>query len=284
MRDRLIRWHFGASEEADLDVFDDAGGLEEPVRAALIVAHPGHELMVHAWMERQRPIYCCLTDGSGGNAASRLDSTIRLLDSLGSARGPVFGPYPDKEIYRYLLDGRLEVFVELAEQLADAMIEAGTNWVAGDAAEGFNPTHDVCRFVIDGAVALVHRRTGRSLRNSDFALDARPEDCPEPLRNGALWLRLDDTAIGRKIAAAREYPELRDEVDAALARYGRSAYALECLRPSRTSFFLERFEMEPPAYERFGAKRVEQGRYRELIRYRQHVLPVHAALGTACQE
>ena len=256
----------------------------EATRAALIVAHPGHELMVHAWMERHRPLYCCLTDGSGGTSTSRLESTIRLLDTLGAKRGPVFGPHPDKEIYRYLLERRVEIFVELAEQLADALIAAEVNWVAGDAAEGFNPTHDVSRFVVDGAVALVHRRTGRSIRNSDFVLDSRPEDCPEPLRRGALWLRLDDAAVERKIAAARGYPELRGEVDTALARYGKPAYALECLRPSKTALMLERFDVDPPAYERSGATRVEQGLYREIIRYRHHVLPVHAALATASKE
>src|SRR5213080_980549 len=83
-------------------------------RAALIVGHPGHELMVYHWMEQRRPLYCCFTDGSGGNAQSRLTSTTRLLEDIGASRGPLFGRYPDKEVYRLLLDKRVDVFVDLA--------------------------------------------------------------------------------------------------------------------------------------------------------------------------
>src|SRR5437763_5558711 len=116
-------------------------------------------------MAQRRPLYFCLTDGSGGNAASRLASTTRLLDGVGARRGPLFGRYPDREIYRLLIDRRVDVFVGLAHELADALTNAGVDCVAGDAAEGFNPAHDVCRFLIDGAAALVQRRTGRVLQH-----------------------------------------------------------------------------------------------------------------------
>ena len=38
-------------------------------RAVLVVAHPGHELRVHGWLELARPTVCILTDGSGHQAA-----------------------------------------------------------------------------------------------------------------------------------------------------------------------------------------------------------------------
>src|SRR5262249_42592986 len=177
---------------------EDASASQAPAddrgKAAVIVAHPGHELMVYHWMERYRPLYCCLTDGSGGSARSRLASTARLLETVGATPGPLYGRYPDREVYRLLLDERAEVFAGLAEELADALTAAGVDCVAGDAAEGFNPVHDVCRFLIDGAVARVRRRTGRVLRNYDFVLDTPPGTCPEALRAGALWLRLDEAA------------------------------------------------------------------------------------------
>ena len=40
-------------------------------RTAVVVGHPGHELMVYHWIESHRPLYCCLTDGSGGAAESQ---------------------------------------------------------------------------------------------------------------------------------------------------------------------------------------------------------------------
>jgi hypothetical protein len=249
--------------------------------SAIIVAHPGHELRVFGWMEQARPRYCCLTEGSGGAAASRLSSTDAVLAGVGATPGPVYGRFTDKEIYRLLLAGRHDVFVDLAHELADLLVDAGIDRVAGDAVEGFNPTHDVCRFVVDGAVALAEARTGRRIENLEFVLDATPDSCPDAARAAAIWIRLDAAALARKIEAALAYPELRDEVDAALARYGRRAFAVECLRPATTASTLDGFAHEPPPYERFGEQRVREGRYRAIVRFREHVLPVRDAIASA---
>jgi hypothetical protein len=247
---------------------------------AIIVAHPGHELRVFHWMEQAHPLYCCLTEGSGGAAASRMPSTDVVLERVGATAGPIYGRFSDKEIYRLLLAGRRDVFVGLAHELADALIANGVEHVTGDAVEGFNPTHDVCRFVIDGAVAIARARTGRVIRSEDFVLDTRPDSCPEAVRAAATWIRLDEAALARKIDAALQYPELRDEVHAALARYGRQAFAIECLRPTTTALMIDAFDRELPAYERYGEQRVREGRYEQIIRYQQHVLPVRTAIAS----
>jgi len=250
-------------------------------RSAVVVAHPGHELRVFHWLERERPLYFCLTEGSGGAAESRMGSTTAVLERAGAAQSGLYGRYTDKQMYRMLLDGRADVFVQLAAEIADALMAAGIESVAGDAVEGFNPSHDVCRFVIDGAIDSVRRRTGRSIENREFVLDSRPDECPEAVRSEAAWIRLDDAALDRKIDAALQYPELRDEVQAALARFGRNAFAVECLRPATTTLMMERFEHELPIYERHGEQRQREGRYDDVIRYRQHVLPVRAAIQSA---
>jgi len=234
--------------------------------------------MVYRWVELHRPLYCCLTDGSGGSASSRIASTTRLLERTGAPIGPLCGRYPDKEVYALLLDGRRDVFVELTEELAAALADAGVDLVAGDAVEGFNPVHDVCRFLLDGAVRMASRQTGRELRNYEFVLDTAPDSGPESSRTQALWLRLDDAAMERKLAAAQAYPEMRDEVDAAIRRFGRAAFAVECLQPAATRSRVAQFESDPPYYERGGQMRVGQGVYREIIRYREHVWPVFAAI------
>jgi hypothetical protein len=247
-------------------------------RSAVVVAHPGHELRVFHWLERERPLYFCLTEGSGGAAESRMGSTTAVLERAGAVQGGLYGRYSDKQMYRMLLDGRTDVFVQLATEIADALMAAGVESVAGDAVEGFNPSHDVCRFVIDGAVDIFRRRTGRPIENREFVLDSRPDDCPEAVRAETMWIRLDDAALDRKIDAALQYPELRDEVQAALARFGRNAFGVECLRPATTTLMIERFERELPIYERHGEQRRREGRYNDVIRYRQHVLPVRAAI------
>ncbi len=227
-------------------------------------------------MEHHRPLYFCLTDGSGGNSQPRIGSTTRLLTTLGATRGGIYGRYRDKELYRLLLDRNVEVFPTLANELADNLIEARIEVVAGDAMEGFNPGHDLCRALLDSAVAIVRSRTNRELTNYEFAV----HDDPAAATHGAtICLRLDDEALERKMAAAWAYTGLRDEVSEVLGRLGRDAFALECLRPPSSQAMLEQFERIAPEYEQVGSSRVAAGRYPEVVRYREHVLPVLNAVG-----
>jgi hypothetical protein len=197
---------------------------------------------------------------------------------VATAAGPIYGRYTDKEVYRLLLDGNVEVFAQLANELADFLIKGGITYVAGDAVEGFNPAHDVCRFVIDGAVERVRSRTGRVLRNHDFVLDGSPDACPESLRSEVIRLDLDEASLDRKIEAAFAYRELREEVELAIGRFGRAAFGVEYLRPAATGIMLEQFDHTLPAYEQYGQRRVDERRYHDVIRFRQHVLPVREAI------
>src|SRR5687767_12919049 len=91
-----------------------AGEADCP-NAALIVAHPGHELRVYHWMETNRPLYFCITDGSGREGQSRMDSTSKLLKKAGATPGSIYGRFTDREIYQFLLEGRHEIFTGLLE-------------------------------------------------------------------------------------------------------------------------------------------------------------------------
>jgi hypothetical protein len=240
-------------------------------KVAVVVAHPGHELMVYRWMELHRPLYFCLTDGSGGAGSARIQSTDRLLQRIGATSGAIHGRFSDKEAYRLILEGHVDVFVALADELAESLAAANVTCVAGDAMEGFNPLHDVCRALIDAAVALIAMRRGPVLRNHEFSLHGNAG-------TDGLVIELDPEALDRKIAAARGYPEMREEVEAALTRGGVAVYGTERLRPSSRRARMSEFAVTAPAYEQFGEQRVGEGRYRQVIRYRQHVLPVLSAL------
>ena len=142
--------------------------------AALVIAHPGHELRVHGWMARTRPVVFVLTDGSGRTGRSRIESTTRVLAALGAARGAVYGRFSDREIYRALMERETARFVALASEIAAAFATLATAEVAGDALEGYNPTHDLCRHLIDAAVGM-SRASGREITNYDFPLTGPPD-------------------------------------------------------------------------------------------------------------
>ncbi|HJQ84905.1 MAG TPA: hypothetical protein VKA21_12560 [Candidatus Binatia bacterium] len=249
-----------------------------PTRPALVIAHPGHELRVHGWLERARPRTFVLTDGSGRSGRSRLSSTSTVLDAAGAEPGPIYGRLSDRTMYAAILDGDVALFLALAEELAAAFARDGVDAVAGDAVEGYNPAHDVCRLLIEAAIDIARTATGREIASFDFALAGAPDACADELRSRALRLDLDADAFARKHAAARRYAELADEVDVALDTNGAAAFRVELLRPVDRHAARHALAGASPAYERHGERRVAAGHYRRVLRYRDHVAPLAAAL------
>lgn len=188
-----------------------------PARAALVVAHPSHELRVHGWMEKARPYVCVLTDGGGRSGESRLDRTTEVLLKVGARPGAIYGQVTDLQVYSAILDGNAELFAGLVEELARAFADQKIEYVVGDAAEGYSVTHDICRTMIEAAAEIAEQEYGHRVANFDFLVVGSPAECPDELRDRAMWLELDDLAFERKIQAALNYtPKLAMDVEAAL--------------------------------------------------------------------
>lgn len=248
-----------------------------PARVALVVAHPGHELRLHGWLELARPDVFVLTDGSGRCGRSRIESTTRLIERAGCRRGAIYGRMSDLALYSAVLTEHVELFLNLADELAAAFVAGEYDWVVGDAAEGAILAHDLWRAIIDTAITLAEGRLGRPLANLDFPIDGPPNDCPEELRPKSLWLELEEHALTRKLRAALDYPELAKEVHVALQTLGRDAFRDECLRPVARLWQAGEWSTAPE-YERHGEQQVAAGHYPEVVRYEQTVLPIVRAL------
>ncbi len=244
------------------------------VPTALVVGHPGHELRVHHWLELSRPMAFVLTDGSGATGQPRLDSTARVLECCGAQPGGMLGRWPDAAFYAALLARDLSFFLRLADELAESFVRHEIACVAGDAVEGYNPVHDVCRHIIDAAVRVAESTTGRPIASYDFPLVGPPDECSDLLTDRAIKLQLGDAALERKLIAARNYPEMAGDVAAAVERNSLDAFRVECLRPVETDLPPEL----PPFYERHGESRVGSGRYNQVIRFADHIAPVRDAL------
>src|SRR6266581_1328425 len=122
--------------------------------AVLVVAHPGHELRLHHWLETARPRVFVITDGSG-SGRSRIASTLDTLAATGCAVGAIMGAFTDREIYRLILNGNVDPIVAMTLDLADALIEHEIRSVVADAFEFYNPTHDLCSVIAGLAVERV---------------------------------------------------------------------------------------------------------------------------------
>lgn len=294
-------------------------------RAALVVAHPSHELRLHGWLEETRPYVCVLTDGAGRSGEPRLHQTTEVLSRAGATRGVIYGQLTDLEVYSAVLNGNSRLFAGLVEDLAQAFVDEEIEYVVGDAAEGYNVTHDICRVMIGAAIELAESRSGHRIANFDFLVVGSPDECPVELRDDAIRLELDDEAFDRKVKAAIAYsPKLARDVEASLAgapfqgvkRFSKpqlageidvelsnavlleleaqpalrarvkglvesvplDAFRIECLRPAGNRSGFDWAAGESLFYELYGEKLVAAGRYKQVIRYREHMLPLAEAI------
>ena len=187
-------------------------------RAALVVAHPSHELRMHGWLEQTQPYVCVLTDGAGRSGEPRMTQTSEVLSRAGAKQGAIYGRLTDLEVYSAILDGNSELFSALVQELAQAFVEQRIDYVVGDAAEGYNVAHDITRIMIGAAVEMAEREYDHRVKNFDFLVVGLPDECPNELREEAIWIQLNDDEFKRKMDAAHDYaPKLAADVDAARA-------------------------------------------------------------------
>lgn len=246
-----------------------------PAVSALVIAHPGHELRAFGWVSNARPLTFVLTKGDGHDGHPRVSSTSRVLDDAGAREGAIFGRFGDREIYDLFLHQRYDVIDALCEELAEEFVEAGVTLVACDAEEGYNPSHDVCRYLAVAAAHRASRQTGRPIQVYDFPLVGAPDDCPDSLRASCIRIELNDDTFTRKLEHARRYDELKYEVDRALAANGAEAFRFEWLRPAADVG--TRWSV-PPFYDQYGLRQVDAGHYASAIRFDPHILGVLDAL------
>jgi len=189
----------------------------------------------------------------------------------------VFGAISDAAMYRALLEKNTPLLLDILSRIAASLVEHGIDFVAGDASEGFNPTHDICRVLINGAVALAERTSGRAISNYEFCLTEWEQDCQELHDDRCMHLRLEDELLRKKLDAAEEYAELRDEVRQAIGQRGTEHFHIECLREVCAPF-AQNHDSGKPYYETWGEQRVVQGEYASVIRLKEHMLPIMEAV------
>jgi hypothetical protein len=245
--------------------------VEDPTtpRSALIVAHPGHELLLHHWLERARPIVCSLTDGSGSQAEDRSGRSRLIIERTGARIGPVFGARNDRDWYRAILEGDAELFQSTATRIADMCRAEGVTQIVADPVELFNPMHDLCSSIAQHVAMELRRDAVVELLTYPIE---RPDLMQRPLVSEHA---LDDEALQRKLDAAAEYCELSSEVE---RRRGVENLSIERLFAVDIDHVWSRHPLEEPHYEKVGRDRIARGSYGELITYTKHVRPLAVGL------
>jgi hypothetical protein len=236
------------------------------------MAHPGHELRIIEFMSQTRPLVAVLTDGSGSTGQSRLTHTSALLEQIGATPATVFGRLTDREAYAAMMSGDWAAFLQVALDLSAAFRAHQITAVAVDAAEGYNPVHDICRILAESAAGLLRANAPALF---EFDLLGHPDG-----RGDGIRLQLDDAAFARKIAAVKQYDALAAEAQAAFDAYGVESFRTEFIRYAPATNLAPASEI--PYYERVGDERVREGRYSQTLRYSAHVRPLMSVLLSLC--
>lgn len=235
------------------------------VNSVLIVAHPGHELLVHHWLERARPLVFVLTDGSGGADKDRSQQSRMTIENAGGACGEVFAEASDRDWYDDILLGDTRRFEDVVERIA-RQCAAGVDEIVCDRVELFNPVHDLAN-----AVAHAVARSWTTGVRKSPSLNTYPIETPEefPLMEANTVAALPEPALVRKQRAIAGYHALALE-----APHYESLIDCERIVPDEPPFAWPAAPPCKPYYERFGEQRVRDGRYDRLITYARHVRPI----------
>jgi len=243
-----------------------------------VIGHPGHELQVFRFSEIIKPIVAVLTDGSGFSGSSRLYQTQEILSEMGSTESSIMGRFTDKTLYQIIFQKDLSQLFHLLDELVEILITHEIEVVMGDAIEGFNPTHDLCRYIINNAVRIAEKALNCNIANFDFPLDAPPASMDNPPNSDTRSIHLNEEDWNRKYQAAMNYKELAWDIQNAIGNYGTEIFRTEFLRPVSHPEKLKAWSGVQPQYELYGRARVASGKYRDIISFSRHMKPIGEAL------
>lgn len=240
-----------------------------------VFGHPGHELLLHKWMEQSKAEVWVLTDGSGSSGQSRVDASRRTVTAAGATPGPLFGTASDRRHYCAIIDQDVSFFEEIVARLAERILQLRASVVLSDSIEHFNPIHDLA-----SVLATIAARYVGLPASSRYEF---PIEQPVDLRQiPSHWrtLRLTPEEVERKLNAASLNSALAPEI-ARLRTQRPEAVAVEILVPCDTQRPILPAPEGVPHYEAVARERVASGVYSQMITFKDHVEPLVSHLAEA---
>lgn len=196
-----------------------------PGNYALSIAHPGHELRLHGFLEQAKPFVWILTDGSERTGNDMMWSSINCIDKATKQGKTNFAPqdksmykifkmdFPgsaqenfhvkDSQIYSEVFNGKIDFFKKYITGMVNNLIKYKIDFLVSDASEDYHLTHEVVRMISEIAIIKVGEQTGKEIRLYDFPLSKPHNDL---LSDDCIHIQLDEEAVERKIDAIIEFP------------------------------------------------------------------------------
>jgi hypothetical protein len=257
-----------ASDVVENDQTEAPRFLAPGARAALVVAHPAHELRVYEWLSRARPSVHILTSGSrSGDGKDRLTASAEVISS---ANGALINPEAamlDRDLYRAVMVGNPDPFHAWTDQLAQSLIARKTQVMVVDAWQYYNAAHDLTHVMGRIAAAKAGLALGSTIDVLDYAVVHGGLAPHAPESECAFELCLTEEQTDRKMAIARSFPDIQTELDELIDGEGQDGLSKERFtRPPALRALLKQ-PAEKPVYERYGEARVASGLYKDVLRW-----------------
>lgn len=194
---------------------------------ALAIAHPGHELRLHGFLEQTKPFVFILTDNSEAKGQDLMWDSIKVIDR--ATKQGITNISPEKlkdpfmrkvlkislkegEDKNHVKDSMIEYEVAnrhidflnyYVDFMADNLIRYKIKCLACDASEDYHLTHEAVRMLCDLAILRVKQRTGDDITLYDYAVTL-PYDSIK--HEHCIRVELNDDAVERKLHAVCTYP------------------------------------------------------------------------------
>lgn len=280
---------------------------------ALCIAHPGHELRLHGFLEQAKPFVWILTDGSIRTGQDMMMDSIKAIsraikqgiktDPKDNSWNRVFCyTFPDNpeqfhinysQIYLEILQ-RTDFFISYIDFISNNLIKYKIDYLIADASEGTNVCHEMMRIMADLSIALVKKKTGKHIFNYDFSID-KPFN--KEINEDCIFIQLDEEAIDRKLEAMIKFTlaltDLKPNIsldynliiELSKMNNGKEQIKqfLKELNPDFLKYeYLRPYTFSEPTennlYETLGEKSVAAGKYTEVITYEKHLKPLKEKL------
>lgn len=238
----------------------------------LLLAHPGHELRIHHWVELNKPLVFFLTDGSGSKEKSRTHYSREIIEKTGSAAGTIFGDISDRLWYEALARHDYGFFAAVLASIESDIGEHHSYTIVADARDGYNPIHDLASAI----GAILQKRLSARGKPVELLFSAATVGGKGDL---VCELVLDGEARARKLAAVARYLPLADEAGSILKQYP-AAMDREALISQVTDWY----KLKNPQWEEIGRERVAAGIYESCLTYEDHFLPVVSKMFEDCDK
>ncbi len=242
------------------------------MKTLLFIGHPGHELLAYKFLKDYKPHVVFLTTGSGNADNPRINGSVELVESLGLKTFYPFKPFTDRQIYDSILSGDFETFSNVKCLIKQFILDHEIERVVGDALEGFNPSHDLCRYIINASVQELS--SIRDISNYDFLQDEVFRNNKTESVDTDIVLELSSSEMESKLEACRIYSQLKFEVDRFFEKYGSDFFSLEYFRKVSDTQKICNWKEKAPFYETHGKKRVEEGVYKTALLFEDHMKPL----------